>query len=497
MNPPSPCPTLAECALDSVPWRVSERIHAQLQQIRRHASARRATAAPTRAAPPLLSPLVELEAANAQGAFTTAARLSMELENRLSELPPAVLPRALCALLEARIAQGDRTGASAIALQQRRILEKSPQGATLLTLLGVELPQSVWLPGGRPNLLASSQAIETGSLSASDLCAALWRRPWRWQRHPELYLLAFNALRRSDVARAERFLNRFLRVHGLPRCELRPKDPFFSGLIFDRGRRIHRGPSVSVAMAVRNAATTVRYAVDSLLAQTYEPLEILIADDASSDDTLDILRREYLNRSNVRVFRSERPQGPYNLRNALFAQARGTLLAVHDADDLALPTRLELQVAKLRLGRVGACIANWVRFRPDGAAVFFRDQRAVRLSLVSLLMERQVFERFGPFRTARFGADLEFYEDLRAKLPPSAIARVRTPLLFGLWSPSSLTRSPNAEALEDGYRSEARRAYAEAVFHKRQRNLTSTEIEEVLRRTENYVEPCPVVEVVR
>ena len=64
---------------------------------------------------------------------------------------------------------------------------------------------------------------------------------------------------------------------------------------------------------------------------------------------------------------------------------------------------------------------------------------------------------------ARFGADTEFYEKLRARLGVDAVRLMQTPVILGLASGTSLTRSPGIEATEDGYRAPARRSYAAAA----------------------------------
>jgi glycosyltransferase involved in cell wall biosynthesis len=251
-----------------------------------------------------------------------------------------------------------------------------------------------------------------------------------------------------------------------------------------------------VVVAAHDAARTVGYAVASLLAQSYENLELLVGDDASSDGTLEVLKARFSNEPRVRLFRSSQNQGAYNLRNALAARARGELLTFHDADDLALPNRIASQVEQLRDARVTACIGNFVRVRPQGSFVFFRDQKASRMCAVSLMLPRQTFAKLGPFRSARFGADHELFETLRARLGEHAIGRVRAPLLLGLAAPGSATRTAGGEALENGYRSPARRAYSELVFAQHQPDgarPTSQDVDARLRATGNYQTPSELL----
>jgi hypothetical protein len=112
----------------------------------------------------------------------------------------------------------------------------------------------------------------------------------------------------------------------------------------------------------------------------------------------------------VRLFGSGVRQGTYNIRNALARKARGRLLTFHDADDLALPARIARQVEAMQREGTVAATASVLRINPAGQFVFFKDQKASRLAMVSLLVRREVFEASGGFRSALFGADLELYE---------------------------------------------------------------------------------------
>ena len=104
-------------------------------------------------------------------------------------------------------------------------------------------------------------------------------------------------------------------------------------------------PLVTVLVAVRDGESYVRVALESVLGQTCADLELLVVDDASSDATPAILAE--LGDDRVRVLTNDRASGLAASLNRGLDEARGRYVARLDADDVALPRRLELQLARI------------------------------------------------------------------------------------------------------------------------------------------------------
>jgi len=102
-------------------------------------------------------------------------------------------------------------------------------------------------------------------------------------------------------------------------------------------------PRVSVVIPTYNYARYVPEAIDSVLAQSFEELEIIVVDDGSTDKTAEVLRAFG---GQLRVIRQER-RGLSAARNTGIRAARGQYLAFLDSDDLWLPEKVSLQVARL------------------------------------------------------------------------------------------------------------------------------------------------------
>ena len=108
---------------------------------------------------------------------------------------------------------------------------------------------------------------------------------------------------------------------------------------------LNRGPRVSVVTPAYNASAYLVQAIDSILSQTFADFELIVVDDASTDQTAAILASYQDPR--LRVVRNETNQGIVRTRNRGMAMARGEFICPFDADDVSLPTKLAKQVALL------------------------------------------------------------------------------------------------------------------------------------------------------
>lgn len=103
-------------------------------------------------------------------------------------------------------------------------------------------------------------------------------------------------------------------------------------------------PLVSVVMPVYNSAATLGASIRSVLAQTHTDWELLITDDASEDESMDLLRELAEQDERVRPEAAPGRGGAARARNQAIARARGEFVAFLDSDDLWLPAKLEQQV---------------------------------------------------------------------------------------------------------------------------------------------------------
>ncbi|MGH3066396.1 MAG: glycosyltransferase family 2 protein, partial [Gaiellaceae bacterium] len=105
-------------------------------------------------------------------------------------------------------------------------------------------------------------------------------------------------------------------------------------------------PLVSVLLAVHDGELYLRAALESALRQTIDDLELIVVDDASTDATPDVVAQ--IADSRLRVLRNDEQLGLARSLNRGLDEARGRYVVRLDADDVALPRRLERQLARIR-----------------------------------------------------------------------------------------------------------------------------------------------------
>lgn len=121
---------------------------------------------------------------------------------------------------------------------------------------------------------------------------------------------------------------------------------------------------VSVIIPTYNYAKYVRGAIESALAQTYRPIEIIVVDDGSIDNTRDVLS-DYISKGNINYL-YQNNKGPSAARNAGLKISKGEYISFLDADDLIDKRKLEIQVKCLENhAEYGVAFSDFRLFKED------------------------------------------------------------------------------------------------------------------------------------
>ena len=194
---------------------------------------------------------------------------------------------------------------------------------------------------------------------------------------------------------------------------------------------------VSVIIPAYNAGATIVRAIESVLAQTSLPMEIIVVDDGSTDDTAALVEKF---QPTVQLIRQPN-KGVGAARNAAAKISRGEWLAFLDADDAWMPKKLEKQIpltSNPMVGIVNCLIRN--KFVPEKIS-FYTLWNINCLTLSSVLVRRTAFEQNSGFEESR---DLMSVEDynlwLRLTFSDWKVASCREVLVEYTPTEASLSR---------------------------------------------------------
>jgi hypothetical protein len=281
-----------------------------------------------------------------------------------------------------------------------------------------------------------------------------------------------------DLAQSLPQINAGLALAGLAEVTL---EDALGGCPYDRlcahaaPRRDAPEPLISVIMPAYNSAPIIGTAIRSLLGQTWKNIEVLIADDCSTDTTAAVVSEWAEQDDRVRLIRARENGGAYMARNLALREAAGEFVTCNDADDWSHPQKLDLQARHL-LANPG-CVANdSQQARVTEHLEFYRRGHAgwyTFRNMSSFLFRREPIAcEIGFWDCVRFGADSEFINRIDLVFGQGAAVSLETgPVSFQRQSAGSLTA--HSAFGYHGYLMGARLEYArqKAQFHQSARVL--------------------------
>lgn len=211
------------------------------------------------------------------------------------------------------------------------------------------------------------------------------------------------------------------------------------------------GKKVSVVIPAYNCEQFVQESIDSILNQTYRNLEILIADDASTDHTRAII--ETISDPRIALHHNEVNQGYLKTANKLLQLSSGDYITFQDADDWSDLNRIREQVSYLKHRHLEICGTAIFQVSPSGRVTSQKDypvnsetiarNSTLGMSTVcyaSLLFTREILESIGLYRTFfTYGAeDVDWFNRIIERYD---CENMHQPLYYYRFSGSSITNS--------------------------------------------------------
>ena len=202
---------------------------------------------------------------------------------------------------------------------------------------------------------------------------------------------------------------------------------------------------VSLVLIAYNQEQFIRESLQSVLSQTYAPLEIIISDDCSNDRTYDILKAEtsdYRGRHKIVLNRNPKNLGLAGNLNRAFELSKGQFIVVQAGDDISVPERVEKLVRRWQKqesqvdlvcsyfeeidvnGKPTGLIKKGVAFVPDTSQDVLKWRCGATGACAAY--SRKLYEKYGPLNTRVFSEDWVY--SFRA-WTESGIAVVEEPLV--------------------------------------------------------------------
>lgn len=155
-------------------------------------------------------------------------------------------------------------------------------------------------------------------------------------------------------------------------------------------------PLVSVLMAVYNGEKFVAQSINSILQQTFSNLELIVIDDASSDNTPTILKSYQDKR--LKIYTNPHNLGLTKTLNRGLGLVQGKYIARMDADDISVPNRIEKQVIFMEQNPDVGLLGGWIRnFDDEGSHVWqlatAHEQIACKLLFTTQMVHGTAFFR--------------------------------------------------------------------------------------------------------
>ncbi len=224
-------------------------------------------------------------------------------------------------------------------------------------------------------------------------------------------------------------------------------------------------PSVSVIIPSYNAERWIKSTIDSVLAQTYSNIEIIVVDDGSTDESVSVISKNY---PEIKLI-TQKNQGVAAARNKGIENASSEWIAFLDADDIWLPNKIRDQFELLATDREAQMAYSawhvWPSQTPDpdpdllsllektrdnsdkfqgpSGWIYPELLEDCHVWTSTVLAKRTLFEQIGKFdATLKIGEDYDLW--LRAS-QSTKILRVAKPLALYRIHPTSLTKSTPSE----------------------------------------------------
>ena len=274
--------------------------------------------------------------------------------------------------------------------------------------------------------------------------------------HPDLLLLDSNWKANTNIDKLS-YLNKYQSYFNLPSYQVIDNNAPLNSLnlqvkmpIFSAPLSLYKGKQfkVSILTTMYNASQYIRSTLESFLNQSWKNIEVILIDDASTDDSLRIARDIASMDNRIIIVDQYDNTGTFVAKNNGLKYASGDFIICHDSDDWAHPLKIEQQVMPLLLNSsLMATTSDWIKIDNEGS-YFARAAFPYKQKNPSSLMFRRTtlksaLQNGFLWQPVRTGADSELYERFKLLFGNRSIHHISKPLTLGAHRSDSLMNSAN------------------------------------------------------
>jgi glycosyltransferase involved in cell wall biosynthesis len=195
---------------------------------------------------------------------------------------------------------------------------------------------------------------------------------------------------------------------------------------------------ISIIIPCHNSESHITQCLKSLEKLSHHAIEIIIIDDASTDNTVEIINKFQKDTTlNIKLHLSEQKIGVAKARNIGINLARGEYITFQDSDDVCHPYRITFQLCGLLLHKHKK-IALCLYYRHSNLKPIRINHKIYKKCIISMMFLRtEIIAIFGGMSDIKIGSDSEFRERIIAYYGTRAEIIVYVPLYFAHFSPKS------------------------------------------------------------
>src|SRR5690625_2358123 len=283
--------------------------------------------------------------------------------------------------------------------------------------------------------------------------------------HADIYFAYANL--ETSIERKTEWMNKAFSLYHLSPISFASEErPLYDDLQMKKlSPKVADSEMVSVILPVYNAEKGIQIAINSILSQTWQNIELIIVDDQSTDNTFNLIKEYEKKDSRIKVLQTPSNGGPYIARNMALQQSEGTYVTVNDADDWSHEKKIEIQATHLQQNKeIVANTSEHARLTEE--LQFYRrgtPGRYIFPNMSSMMFRRQeVLNILGYWNSVRFAADGEFKRRFLRVFGKDKFVDLSTgPLSLPRQSVSSLTGS--SAFGYNGYFMGVRKEYVESM----------------------------------